>query len=322
MSRRDTILMAPVAVAAALLAGAPAAPADEFPDNSIEITELFGAGSSSDLTARVVAEGMSEELGVPVVVVNRPGGGGAVGYSHVNSQPATGYDLVWMSDSVLTTHHSGNIDFDYTSFTPIARVCQEVPALAVHTESGWDTFEDFVAAANERPGEMKVGISGRGSFTHLASEALFNEAGIETRYVPYGKGNAAVELLGRRIDAALQWPSVFKSHADAGDLRMLVVTSQNPVPSVPDVPTAQDEGHDVNLVLWRGVAAPAGTPAEAVEKLEAAVEAAVASEQFEQASERIGCLPAFLPADGFADFIAQKDQEIASIMEGLDIKRQ
>jgi tripartite-type tricarboxylate transporter receptor subunit TctC len=94
------------------------------------------------------------------------------------------------------------------------------------------------------------------------------------------------------------------------------------VPSVPDVPTAQDEGHDVNLVLWRGVAAPAGTPAEAVEKLEAAVEAAVASEQFEQASERIGCLPAFLPADGFADFIAQKDQEIASIMEGLDIKRQ
>jgi len=322
MLRRDTILIASVAVAAALLAGAPAAPADEFPDNPIEITELFGAGSSSDLTARVVAEGMSEELGVPVVVVNRPGGGGAVGYSHVNNQPAAGYDLVWMSDSVLTTYHSGNIDFDYSAFTPIARVCQEVPALAVHTESGWSTFEDFVAAAKERPGEMKVGISGRGSFTHLASEALFTEAGIETRYVPYGKGNAAVELLGRRIDAALQWPSVFKSHADAGDLHMLVVTSENPVPSVPDVPTAQDEGHDVNLVLWRGVAAPAGTPAEAVEKLEAAVEAAVASEQFKEASERIGCLPAFLPADEFADFIAQKDQEIASIMEGLDIKRQ
>ncbi|MGH6902479.1 MAG: Bug family tripartite tricarboxylate transporter substrate binding protein [Geminicoccaceae bacterium] len=322
MSRRDTILMASVAVAAALLAGAPAAPADDFPEDSVEITELFGAGSSSDLTARVVAEGMAAELGVPVVVVNRPGGGGAVGYSHVNSQPATGYDLVWMSDSVLTTYHSGNMDFDYTAFTPIARVCQEVPALAVHTESGWSTFDDFVAAAKERPGEMKVGISGRGSFTHLTSEALFNEAGIEARYVPYGKGNAAVELLGRRIDAALQWPSVFKSHAEAGDLRMLVVTSADPVPSVPDVPTAQDGGHDVNLVLWRGVAAPAGTPAEAVERLEAAVEAAVASEQFKEASGRIGCLPAFLPADEFADFIAQKDQEIASIMEGLEIKKQ
>jgi tripartite-type tricarboxylate transporter receptor subunit TctC len=318
MARRDTILMAPVAVA--LLAGAPAAA--EFPEDSIEITELFGPGSSSDLTARVVAESMAEELGVPVVVVNRPGGGGAVGYSHVESRPATGYELVWMSDSVLTTHHSGNMDFDYTAFTPIARVCQEVPALAVHTESGWDTFDDFVAAAKERPGELKVGISGRGSFTHLTSEALFDEAGIEARYVPYGKGNAAVELLGRRIDAALQWPSVFKSHAEAGDLRMLLVTSEEPVPSVPEVPTAKDAGHEVNLVLWRGLAAPAGTPPEAVERLQAAVEATVASEHFKEASGRIGCLPAFLPAAEFADFIAQKDQEIASIMEGLEIKKQ
>src|SRR5687768_13506302 len=102
MSRRNTILVAPAAVAAALLAGAPAAPADEFPEGPIEITELWGAGSSSDLTARVVAEGMSAELGVPAAVVNRPGGGGAVGYRHVRDQPRTGHDLVWMSDSVLT----------------------------------------------------------------------------------------------------------------------------------------------------------------------------------------------------------------------------
>jgi tripartite-type tricarboxylate transporter receptor subunit TctC len=321
MLRQSTILMARAAVAATLLAGTPAAPADEFPDNPIEMTELFGADSSSDLTARVIAEGMSEELGVPVVVVNRPGGGGAVGYTHVKNQPEAGYDLVWMSDSVLTIHHAGNVDFDYTAFTPIARVCQEVPALAVHAESGWRTFEDFVAAAKERPSEMTVGISGEGSFTHLASEVLFNEAGIEVRYVPYDRGDAALELLGRRIDAALQWPSVFKSHADAGDLRILVVTSENPVPLVPDVPTARDQGHDVNLVLWRGIAAPAGSPAEAVGKLEAAISAAVASERFKQASARIGCLPAFLPADEFADFIGRKDQEIASIKEKVGIER-
>ena len=171
-------------------------------------------------------------------------------------------------------------------------------------------------------GARQVGISGNGSFTHLASEALFNEAGIEARYVPYGKGNAAVELLGGRIDAALQWPSVFKSHAEAGDLRMLLVTSETPVPSVPDVPTAKEQGHDVNLVLWRGIAAPKGAPADAVAKLDAAVEAAVKSDQFQEASARIGCLPAYLPAPEFAGFIGQKDQEIAAIMEELGIKRQ
>jgi tripartite-type tricarboxylate transporter receptor subunit TctC len=135
MVRRHTILVAPVAVAAALLAGAPAAMADEFPENPIEITELFGAGSSSDLTARVVDEGMSAALGVPVVVVNRPGGGGATGYSHVSSQPAAGYDLVWMSDSVLTTHHAGNTSTTRRSRRSLASArksrrwpCTRIPA--------------------------------------------------------------------------------------------------------------------------------------------------------------------------------------------------
>ena len=103
---------------------------------------------------------------------------------------------------------------------------------------------------------------------------------------------------------------------------MLVVTSENPVPLlVPDVPTARDQGHDVNLVLWRGVAAPAGTAVEAVEKNSRPPWGAVASERFKQASERIGCLPAFLPAQQVADFIRHKDQEIASIMEELGIKK-
>jgi tripartite-type tricarboxylate transporter receptor subunit TctC len=298
------------------------AAAAEFPEEPIEITELFGAGSSSDLTARILADGMSKRVGTPVVVVNRPGGGGALGYTYVKDRPADGYNIVWFSDSILTGYHLGVMGFDHAAFTPVARVCQEVPAIAVRSDSGWNTLQDLIAEAKKRPGELKVGISGKGSFTHLVSEAMFDKAGAEVRYVPYGKGNAAVELLGGRIDAALQWPSVFKSQADAGDLRIFAVTSADRLPSLPEVPTAKEEGIDMDMVLWRGIAAPAGTPPEVVSKLEGTIKDIVASEEFADAAQRIGCQPAFLPAEAFKGFIAEKDQEVAGLMEDLGLKRQ
>ena len=123
------------------------------------------------------------------------------------------------SNSISTAHYAGNMPFDYKAFEPVAQVGMEVPALAVRSDSGWKTLKDFAAAGKKQ--KMKVGISGRGSFTHLASAALFDKLGIEVIYVPYGTGSAPVELLGGRIDAALQWPAQFKAQADAGRCRYL-----------------------------------------------------------------------------------------------------
>jgi tripartite-type tricarboxylate transporter receptor subunit TctC len=140
--------------------------------------------------------------------------------------------------------------------------------------------------------------------------------------VPYGKGNAAVELLGGRIDAALQWPSVFQSHVEAGNLSMLAVTSAERLETLADLPSANEQGVDVDLVLWRGLAAPAETPPEVVNTLAQAVEQVVTGEQFEEAAQRIGCQPAYLAPDEFASFITQKDEEIAALMDELEIKKQ
>jgi tripartite-type tricarboxylate transporter receptor subunit TctC len=279
------------------------------------MTVLFG-GSSATI-AQVLADAMSTELGVPVAAVSRTGAGGAVGYSHVRSSPPDGYQIVWNSNSISTVFHTGNIDFDYKAFEPVARVGMEVPALAVRTDSGWTTLAEFAAAARTR--RMRVGISGRGSFVHLVSVALFDKMGVEVTYVPYGQGTAPAELLGGRVDAALQWPSQFKSQADANELRVLAVTSAARIPVMPDVPTATEQGYDVDLVMWRGLAAPRGTPKEVIVKLEDAVRNIVATPRFKELSANLGFEPAFLPAADFGALVADDDTAIAGLMKQLGL---
>jgi tripartite-type tricarboxylate transporter receptor subunit TctC len=291
--------------------------AADFPKQPIEMTVLFG-GSSATI-AQVLSDAMSKELGVPVAAVSRTGASGAVGYSYVKSTPPNGYNIVWNSNSISTAYHNGNMDFDYKAFDAVAQVGMEVPALAVRVDSGWKNLKDFAAAAKQK--KMKVGISGRGSFTHLSSAALFEKMGVEVIYVPYGKGSAPVELLGGRIDAALQWPSQFTAQVDAGQLRVIAVTSAARLPVMPDVPTAKEQGFDVDAVLWRGIAAPKGTPKEAIAALEGAIKKVVNSPEFKDSSAKLGFEPAFLSAADFGKMIASDDAVTAKLMTQLGLKK-
>jgi len=314
-SRRALACFAASAMLGLALLG-PARAAD-FPTQPVEMTVLFG-GSSATI-AQLLAEAMGKQLGQPVAAVSRTGASGAVGYSYVKSTPPNGYNIVWNSNSISTAYHAGNMDFDYRSFDGVALVGMEVPAIAVRTESGWKTLKEFAAAAKNQ--KLKVGISGRGSFTHLSSAALFNKMGIDVVYVPYGKGSAPVELLGGRIDAALQWPSQFKSHAEAGKLRILAVTSEKRLPVLPNVPTAREQGFDVDMVLWRGIAAPKGTPKDVIAKLEGAIKRVVDSKAFRDRCAKLGFEPNFMPAAAFDKFIAKDDVAIAKLMGELGLKK-
>lgn len=304
------------AAAGLCLAGSAHAQTD-FPRQPVEMTVLFG-GSSATI-AQILVDAMSKQLGVPVAAVSRTGAGGAVGYAYVKSTPANGYHIVWNSNSISTAYHAGNMDFDFKAFEPVARVGMEVPVLAVRADSGWGSLKEFAAAAKAR--KMKVGISGRGSFTHLASAALFDKLGIDAIYVPYGQGSAPVELLAGRIDAALQWPSQFKAQVDAGQLRVLAATSTGRLPVLPDVPTAKEQGYDVDVVMWRGVAAPRGTPREAIARLEDAIRKVVTSGEFAAHSAKLGFEPAFMAAEEFGRLIAKDDAEIAKLMGQLGLKK-
>src|SRR5262245_50287597 len=163
------------AISCAVLFGfAIAAQEAPFPQRgNIEITVLFPAGSSADVTARLLADGMGKQLGTNVVVVNRPGAGGAIGYRHVAAQKPDGYSLVWNSNSIPTTFHAGTLAFNYEAFDPVAQVLAESPVVAVRGDAKWKTLKELIADGKARPKAVTIGNSGVGSHTHISSVALF-----------------------------------------------------------------------------------------------------------------------------------------------------
>lgn len=288
----------------------------------IEITVLFPAGSSADITARMLADGMAKELGAQVLVVDRPGAGGAIGYRYVAAQKPDGYALVWNSNSISTTYYSGQGSVDYRAFDPVARVLVESPVLAVRSDSKWRTLGDLILEAKAWPNRISVGNSGAGSHTHISSVALFRAAGAEVLDVPFPAAQTVPSLLGGHVDALLQLPAALSNYVANGQVRLLAALASSRDPALPGVPTAKEQGIDVALEAWRGIAVPSGTPKEVIVKLEGAIRNTVESRDFAQASAKLGVTPAFMPAGQFAALIAKDDATLARLMQLIGLKKQ
>jgi tripartite-type tricarboxylate transporter receptor subunit TctC len=314
-------------VATALVVMATPALADssdvQFPGGKpVEMTVMFGAGSAADVTARYLADGMAKLLGVPVLVVNRTGGGGAIGYSHVSKQKPDGHSIIWNSNSISSTYHSGVLPFDYKAFDAVARVSIETPAIAVRADAPWQSLSDLVEHARSAPGKVRIGNSGTGSHTHFSASALFATANAKVIDVPFGEGQAVVNLLGGRIEGVVQLPAALVPHVKNGDLRVLAVLGSQRDPVFADVPTARELGYPVSLDMWRGIAVPKGTPAAIIGRLQDAIGQTVASQPFKEAGKTIGFTPAYLSAADFNELIANDDEKLAQLMTDLGLKKQ
>ena len=310
------------AVAGAALMMASAAVAQQFPAGKpVEMTVMFGAGSAADTTARELAKGMEKTLGVPVPIVNRTGGGGAIGYSYVQQQRPDGYSIIWNSNSVSTNYHAGIMAFDYKAFDAVARVSVETPAIAVRADAPWKNLKELVNFAKANPGKVRIGNSGTGSHTHFVASALFGSSDAKITNVPFTEGQAVVNLLGSRIEGVVQLPAALVPHVKSGDLRVLAVLGDKRDPVFPDVPTAKELGYSVALDMWRGIAVPTGTPKPIIAKLQDAIRASVESQSFRDAGKTIGFVPAYLPAQDFAKLIASDDTRLAALMGDLGLKK-
>jgi tripartite-type tricarboxylate transporter receptor subunit TctC len=286
----------------------------------IEMTVMFGAGSAADVTARHLADGMAKLLASPVVVINRTGAGGAIGYRHVSKQNPDGHSIVWNSNSISSTYHSGMLPFDYSAFDAVARVSVESPVLAVRADAPWKDLREFLDDACAHPGKMRVGNSGTGSHTHFSAAALFGVARAEVIAVPFGEGQALVNLLGGRIEAIVQLPAALVAHVKSGELRVLAVLASARDQVFPEVPTAAELELPVSLEMWRGIAVPKGTPTPIIARLDDAIRRTVESQAFVDAGRALGFRPAYLPSREFAKLIASDDAQLAQLMLDLGLK--
>jgi tripartite-type tricarboxylate transporter receptor subunit TctC len=292
--------------------------APAFPGGKpIEMTALFGAASASTQTARELAKGMEKVLGVPVPIVDKPGAGGAVGYMYLSQQKADGHSVVWSSNSISTTFHSGQLPFDYKNFEHVARVTVENPALAVKADAPWKTLKELVEFAKANPDKVRVGNSGQGSQTHIASVALFSSVGAKIIPVHRTGGQATADLLAGRIEVIVQFPQVIVPHVKSGDLRVLALLSTIPDPVFPDVKSAKSQGYNIDMPLWRGIAVPKGTPRPVIARLQDAIRKTVESADFKDAGNKIGFTPAYQPSDAFTRMIAEDDKRTAAVIKEI-----
>jgi tripartite-type tricarboxylate transporter receptor subunit TctC len=290
---------------------------EAFPAESIDFVNPFGPGSASDVQGRMLDEKLAQNLGVQVVSRNVTGGGGGIAFTEVAQADADGYTLLFSSASIHTTAARGTIDFSYRDFEWICVTGRETVTLTVSANSEWQTLADFIAAAKAAPGELTIGNSGLGSFTHLTAVAIADAAGIEVTHVPFGESPAMQSVLAGDISASVQHPPEILQQVRAGNLRVLGMSGEERFSSVPDFPTMREQGVDVAFDQWRGIGVPKGTPDAVVKRLNEACRFAVSEDPAWAAfAPGVGTEPQ-LPYMGLADaeaYIARTDEIILDLV--------
>jgi tripartite-type tricarboxylate transporter receptor subunit TctC len=250
--------------------------AQSFPDRTITLINPYAAGGPADLLARTVAEGMSESLGRPVVVENRPGAGTAIGARAAAQAKPDGYTLFIGGAPTHIVTPALMKDANYhgiKDFAPVATVANVPNVLVVPVDRPYKNVKELVAAAKKAEGKMTFATVGVGSIPQFLGVLLQLRTGVKLIDVPYkGGAPAAVDLLGGRVDMAfLNVPAVL-SNVQGGKLRALAVANATRAKSLPNTPTMAEAGFtDIAMSTWYGISAPAGTPREVVGKLHAAI---------------------------------------------------
>nr|WP_233473922.1 tripartite tricarboxylate transporter substrate binding protein [Cupriavidus pauculus] len=288
--------MAALALPLALLTGLAASAQAAFPDKPIRIVVPFSPGGGTDLIARAMGIAMAQDLGQPVVIDNKPGGGTIIGTDNVAKSAPDGYTLV-----MATFAHAVNpslqpkLPFDTErAFTPVMLVGRSPNVLVVRADSPYKSVRDVIAAAKARPGRISFASQGPGTSAHLAGELFKSLAGVDLNHIPYkGAGPAITDLLGRQVDMMFATASAVANLLESGKLRALGVTTAQRSTSadLARVPTIAEAGVPGYVAeSWYGLFAPAGTPAPVVARLNAAARKAVTAEAFRKRAEAEGLL--------------------------------
>ena len=247
-----------------------------YPAKPVRLVLGFPAGTNVDVLARPIAQRMTEMLGQPVIVDNRPGATGLIANEFVAKAPPDGYTLLVAPGSSLTSTPHLKLKMPYDAlkdFAPIIQINSFPQVLIVNPVVPAKTVKELIAIARSRPGVLTFGSSGTGSAFHLAGELFKTMAGIDMLHVPYKGGNVALtDLLGGRIDLMFYSLAIANPHINAGKLRALAVTGLKRDPLQPKLPTIDESGlQGYEITGWHGFLAPAGTPREIVGRLNATV---------------------------------------------------
>lgn len=308
---RNRLSAALAAVAFALLPFA--AGAQDYPTHPIRIIVPFAAGGSVDISTRLIATALTEDLGQAVVVENRVGAGGRIGATAVAKSAADGYTLLAGSSGSLTAMEAVAKNLQYSvlrDFAPVALINITPMAVVVGPGSTATTFAELVAQAKQKPGSIGMGSAGLGTSNHLAIELLQSVAGVKFLHIPYkGSGQALSDLLSGQVPTMVDQIASSMNHVRNNKLRILAVMTPARSTVLPDAPTLKELGYEgVEAASFTGILAPVGTSPAILDRLQRAVLKSATRPEVTQRFKELGADPR---AIGSAEFLAFLKTDLA-----------
>ncbi len=297
--------------------------AQGYPTKPITIVVPFPPGGVAEIVGRPLASIMEKSLKQPIVLINRPGAGGAVGMASVAKGPADGYTVLMGLSSISIFPVSDRINgkeppYELKDFAPIALVTADPTVLVVRADGPYKSVKDFVEAARAHPGKINYSSSGVYGTLHVAMEIFANAAGIKVFHIPYqGGGPAVTALLAGQVEASAQGPAAAIGQIKAGKMRALASWGTERLKLLPDIPTFKELGYDAEFYIWTGVFVPAATPAPVVMRLREAVRLAATSEDFKAAMEKVSTPVAYLDAPEFQKYWDKDAVRLKSALEKI-----
>ncbi|HWR42227.1 tripartite tricarboxylate transporter substrate binding protein [Sporomusa sp.] len=301
----------------------PATTATKFPDKPITVIVPFSVGSGVDLTARSLEKMVPKYLGQPLVVINKSGGAGAIGWNELAGANPDGYTIGIAGIEALLLPFYGSTKYDYpTALEPLAQVAAVPSVLAVQAGQPWQTLDALIEHAKKHPGQLKFAHGGVGSFPHVLGEMFAQATGITLEQVPFsGGGETVAALLGGHVQLVFVNPTLVKEHVKNGTIRILAVTGKQRLtdPVLAEVLTFQEQGLDITLTNWHGVAVPKEMPVEVKNKLAEGFKAIITDPEFIKNMNNAGLQVEYLdPKESQAKWLADS-QKLAKTLQATGV---
>ncbi len=293
----------------ALLTGPLTGPglAQDYPSRPIRIIVPFGAGGPADVTARLIGNFLQESFGQPIVIENRPGAGSVIGTLEAAKSAPDGYTLLMMSNA-QTANESLVPQRKYQlmrDLVPIAPINFSDLVIVVHPSVPATTLKEFIALAKSQPGKLNYASSGQGTPYHMAGELFKTVAGIDLVHVPYrNSGEARSGIIGGQVQMMIDAVTTMAPNINQGQVRALAITGTTRSSVLPDVPTVAEAGMPgYDATIWLGLMAPAGTPKPIIDKLNAAVNAAIKKPDIVKLWAEQGAAPMSMTPEAFDKYL-------------------
>ena len=309
--------------AALALSGSPAIAQDSYPTRSVTMVVPFPPGGVADTVGRPIAEALGRILKQPVVVENRAGAGGGLGFSHVAKAKPDGYTILMALSSVSVIPEADRIlgktpSYEMNQLQPIARITADPTVLVVRAETPWKTYREFVAEMRRKPTAYNYGSSGNYGTMHVPMEQLKAAESFSITHIPYtGAGPAVIGLLGGQVDALATGPASIVAQIKAGKVRALAHWGEGRLAALPDVPSFRELGINAEFAQWAGIFVPAGTPDAIVMRLREAVRQAAQDEKVRQVINNSGSPIQYLDAPEFQKYVDQDARRLADVVKRI-----